>query len=154
MFVDDLTERSCHNSKQLFDVFNDGEGMGISRVINNIHMHVFIILDTYVNIHTHICKCTCVLYTCMHTYLCTYVLYMHIYMHHVYLRIIIVFMCDVTANRKYGSTIYNEHSSRSHTVFRILLSRKKEDHVCKMSILVSPQLLHLLFLLVHTLFKR
>ena len=49
--------------------------------------------------------------------------------------IISIFM--LTANRKYGSTIYNEHSSRSHTVFRILLSRKKEDHVCKMSILVS-----------------
>ena len=43
------------------------------------------------------------------------------------------------ANRKYGSTVYNEHSSRSHTVFRILLSRNKEDHVCKMSILVSFQ---------------
>ena len=27
VFVDDLTERSCRDSKQLFDVFNDGEGM-------------------------------------------------------------------------------------------------------------------------------
>ena len=29
MFVDDLTERSCRDSKQLFDVFNDGEGMHV-----------------------------------------------------------------------------------------------------------------------------
>ena len=42
-----------------------------------------------------------------------------------------------TANRKYGSTKFNEHSSRSHTVFRVTLNHKKTDHVCKMGILVS-----------------
>ena len=32
VFVNDLTERSCHDSKQLFDVFNDGEGMYVLNV--------------------------------------------------------------------------------------------------------------------------
>ena len=27
VFVNDLTERRCHDSKELFDVFNDGEGI-------------------------------------------------------------------------------------------------------------------------------
>ncbi|XP_065909022.1 uncharacterized protein [Dysidea avara] len=42
---------------------------------------------------------------------------------------------DGEANRKYGSTKFNEHSSRSHTVFRVTLNHKKTDHVCKMGIL-------------------
>ena len=38
VFVDDLTERSCHDSKQLFDVFNDGEGIA---ALCQLRMYIF-----------------------------------------------------------------------------------------------------------------